>query len=53
MIDSMLILDDQGTGLSNGFIKYGWEPPTYPLYGFLVWSIEPASEAPALVSTTK
>lgn len=53
MIDSMLILDDQGTGLSNGFIKYGWEPPTYPLYGFLVWSIEPASEAPALASTAK
>jgi hypothetical protein len=39
MIDSMLVLDDQGTGLSNGFIRYGWEPPTYPLYGFLCWQI--------------
>ena len=39
MIDTMLVLDDQGTGLSNGFIRYGWEPPTYPYYGFLCWLI--------------
>lgn len=39
MIDTMLVLDDQGTGLSNGFIRYGWEPPTYPYYGFLCWQI--------------
>jgi hypothetical protein len=40
MIDTMLVLDDQGTGVSNGFIRYGWEPPTYPYYGFLCWQIE-------------
>jgi hypothetical protein len=50
-IDTMLILDDQGTGLSNGFIRYGWEPPTYPMYGFLCWSIEPAVEHPVQAST--
>ena len=41
MIDTMLILDDKGTGLTNGFIRYGWEPPTYPMYGFLCWQIRP------------
>lgn len=49
-VDTLLILDDQGTGLSNGFIRYGWEPPAYPLYGFLCWSIEPWNEPPAQVS---
>jgi hypothetical protein len=39
MIDTMLVLDDLGTGVSNGFIRYGWEPPTYPSYGFLCWQI--------------
>ena len=39
MIDSMIVLDDLGTGLTNGFIRYGWEPPTYPMYGFLCWQI--------------
>ena len=53
MIDSMLILDDKGTGVSNGFIKYGWEPPTYPLYGFLSWSIEPATEQLAVAASPK
>lgn len=51
MIDTMLILDDQGTGLSNGFIKYGWEPPTYPMYGFLCWTIDPMTEHPLQVSS--
>jgi len=39
MIDTMIVLDEKGTGLSNGFIRYGWEPPTYPPYGFLCWQI--------------
>ena len=51
MIDTMLILDDQGTGLSNGFIQYGWEPPTYPMYGFLCWTIDPMTERPLQVSS--
>lgn len=50
VVDTMLILDDKGTGVSNGFIKYGWEPPTYPLYGFLAWSVEPAAEGSAVVA---
>ena len=33
MIDTTLILDDQGTGITNGFIRSGWQPPSYPLYG--------------------
>jgi hypothetical protein len=41
-IDTLLILDDQGTGISNGFIRYGWEPPSSPMYGFLCWHIFPA-----------
>jgi len=41
MIDTLLVLDDKGTGLTNGFIRYGWEPPTYPMYGFLCWQIRP------------
>lgn len=44
LIDTMIILDDQGTGLSNGFIRYGWEPPTYPYYGFLCWQIISAED---------
>ena len=44
MIDTMIVLDDVGTGLSNGFIRYGWEPPTYPMYGFLCWQIIPADD---------
>ena len=43
-IDTILVLDDKGTGITNGFIRYGWEPPTWPAYGFLCWSIRPASE---------
>lgn len=41
MVDTVIILDDEGTGLTNGFIRYGWEPPTYPMYGFLCWLIRP------------
>jgi hypothetical protein len=44
MIDTMIVLDDVGTGLSNGFIRYGWKPPTYPMYGFLCWQIIPADD---------
>lgn len=44
MIDTILILDDRGTGISNGFIKYGWEPPTSPMYGFLCWALEPVGK---------
>jgi hypothetical protein len=51
MIDTILVLDDQGTGISNGFIRYGWEPPTYPMYGFLCWQIEPATSPQMLVSS--
>lgn len=51
MIDSTLILDDQGTGISNGFIRYGWEPPSYPMYGFLVWQIRPYNENHVKLST--
>ncbi len=40
-IDTILVLDDQGTCISNGFIRYGWAPPTYPTYGFLCWQLEP------------
>ena len=50
MIDTILVLDDQGTGISNGFIRYGWEPPTYPMYGFLCWQIEPAYPPQGFVS---
>ncbi len=44
LVDTMIILDDQGTGLSNGFVRYGWEPPTYPYYGFLCWKITQLDE---------
>ena len=44
MIDTTLILDDKGTGLTNGFIRYGWEPPTHPMYGFLCWQIRPYTD---------
>ena len=37
MIDTILILDDRGTGITNGFIRYGWQPPASPMYGFLCW----------------
>ncbi|HZW03877.1 MAG TPA: hypothetical protein VFF68_08115 [Anaerolineaceae bacterium] len=53
MIDTILVLDDKGTGLSNGFIKFGWEPPTYPMYGFLCWSIEPVVSNSQLVAMGK
>jgi hypothetical protein len=39
-IDTILVLDDQGTGISNGFIRYGWAPPSYPSYGFLCWQMQ-------------
>ena len=44
MIDTTLILDDKGTGLTNGFIRYGWEPPSHPMYGFLCWQIRPYTD---------
>ncbi len=53
MVDTMLVLDDKGTGVSNGFIRYGWQPPTYPLYGFLLWSIEPVFETTEQVSANR
>lgn len=53
MVDTMLVLDDKGTGVSNGFIRYGWQPPTYPFYGFLIWSIEPAFEITEQVSANQ
>jgi hypothetical protein len=49
-IDTLLVLDDQGTGISNGFIRYGWAPPTYPSYGFLCWQMMPlASDLDSLL----
>jgi len=36
---TLLVLDDQGTGVSKGFIRNGWEPPTYPYNGLLFWQI--------------
>mgnify|MGYP001289129961 CR=1 FL=1 len=53
MVDTMLVLDDKGTGVSNGFIRYGWQPPTYPLYGFLLWFIEPVFETTEQVSANR
>lgn len=53
MIDTMLMIDEQGTGLSNGFIRYGWEPPTYPYYGFLCWQIVSAENNQDQLLTTK
>ena len=53
MIDTMLVLDNQGTGISNGFIRNGWEPPTHPMYGFLCWQIEPAESPLRFLSTLK
>ena len=38
------MLDDQGTGVSNGFIRNGWEPPTYPYNGFQFWQIGSAEK---------
>lgn len=43
MVDTLLVLDDQGTGISNGFIREGWLPPTYPMYGFLCWQVKLAA----------
>jgi hypothetical protein len=51
IIDTTLILDDQGTGITNGFIRSGWQPPSYPLYGFLVWQIRPYNGDRVQVST--
>jgi hypothetical protein len=51
MIDTTLILDDKGTGITNGFIRYGWQPPSYPMYGFLVWQIRPYNGDRVQVST--
>jgi len=53
MIDTLLVLDDQGTGISNGFIRHGWEPPTYPYYGFLCWQIESAENTQENLLTDK
>lgn len=41
MVDTLIVLDDEGTGLTNGFIRYGWALPTHPMYGFLCWQIRP------------
>ena len=49
-VDGILILDDQGTGISNGFIRYGWEPPSFPMYGFLCWWLEPVEDPLPLTS---
>lgn len=46
-IDTMLILDDKGTGITNGFIREGWQPPTYPMYGFLCWQVRLVDETDA------
>jgi hypothetical protein len=53
MIDTMLVFDDQGTGVSNGFIRNGWEPPTYPYYGFLCWQIISAENTQENLLTAK
>ena len=53
MIDTILILDDQGTGITNGFIRYGWEQPAYPYYGFLCWDIRQAGEEVAVNETSR
>ena len=53
MIDIMLVLDDQGTRVSNGFIRYGWAPPTYPYYGFLCWQIVSAENTQEKFLTAK
>lgn len=51
LIDTIIILDDKGTGITNGFIQNGWEPPASPMYGFLCWEIRPAgSDAVAITS---
>ncbi|PKO16663.1 MAG: hypothetical protein CVU39_07515 [Chloroflexi bacterium HGW-Chloroflexi-10] len=39
MVDTVVILDELGTGITNAFIRYGWEPPTAPIYGFLCWQL--------------
>lgn len=52
-IDTILILDDKGTGITNGFIRYGWEPPAYPYYGFLCWDIRQAGEEVAVNETSR
>ena len=39
MIDIMVVLNDQGSGVSNGFIRNSWELPTYPYNGFRCWQI--------------
>jgi len=44
MIDTTLILDDKGNGITNGFIRFGWEPPKVPMYGFLCWQIRPYND---------
>ena len=43
-LDHILVLDDQGTGISNGFIRYGWQPPKYPDYGILCWQLIPQGD---------
>lgn len=46
-IDTILTLDDKGTGITNGFIREGWQPPTYPMYGFLCWQVRLVDETDA------
>jgi hypothetical protein len=50
-VDTSLVLDDQGTGLTNAFIRTGHEPPLHPMYGFLCWQVRPIADAPALLSS--
>ena len=50
-VDTLMALDDQGTGLTNAFIRTGHEPPLHPMYGFLCWQVRPAADAPALLSS--
>ena len=52
-VDTIIVLDDKGTGITNGFIRYGWKPPTYPLYGFLCWDVRQALEEVAVNETSR
>ena len=53
LIDIMVVLNDQGTALSNGFICNGWEPPIYPYNGFLCWQIGSAENTPEKLLAVK
>lgn len=53
MIDTILILDDRGTGITNGFIRYGWQPPASPMYGFLCWQVHAVRDETLLAAGQK